>query len=119
MVSRAPVDAPTLFLSVALLYVSFKILVVILRRYSDAADASVTRPWARALLASLAGLSAGLLFFPAREHVAYFVVPGLAGALFQATRAHDDKLEIGLDRRDLLRILAVAAALWALRAWCL
>jgi hypothetical protein len=54
----------------------------------------VARTWARALAVSLAIVSLGLLFLPAGHHVLFWVYSGLAGALYQATRAHDPQFSL-------------------------
>jgi len=84
----------------AILYLSFKIAVVVLDRYSDDADAAVARVWARALVAALAGLTAGLAFVPPDRHALFWIYTGLAGALYQAARAHDPQLGPVLIRRS-------------------
>jgi hypothetical protein len=110
-------DPIALLLASALVYVSFKILVVVLREYADDSAAAVARTWARALVASLAGLSVALVFLPPAHDLALFLYTGLAGALYQATRAHDPKLAIRFDRRDLVRLAAIDAGI--LGALCL
>src|SRR5262249_21316726 len=102
----------------AMLYVSFKIAVVLLRRYSDDADAAVARTWARALLAALAGLTARLVGVPPGRHAVFWIYTGLAGAIYQAARTHDAQLALGFDRHDLYRLAAIDGALAAL-LWCL
>ncbi len=94
----------------SMIYVSFKLIVTILRRYADDADATVARVWAWALLASLAGVSIGALFVSRFDGVTSWIYVGLTGALYQATRAHDPKLAIRFDRHDLVRLAALAAA---------
>jgi len=107
----AELGFPGLMLFTALLYLSFKILVTILRRYADDRDAAVARSWAMALLASMAGMSVGIFFLSFCYSVVFWIYLGLVGALYQAVRAHDPKLEVRLDRHDLVRIALIDFAL--------
>ncbi len=113
----AELGFPGLFLFTALLYLSFKILITILRRYADDRDAAVARSWALALLASLAGMSIGIFFLSFCYHFVFWFYVALVGALYQATRAHDPKLEVRLDRGDFARLVAIdvgiVVVLWA------
>ncbi|MCU1279253.1 MAG: hypothetical protein JWM53_2799 [bacterium] len=108
---------PGLLLGSAILYVSFKVVAVVLRSYAEAADAAVARGWALALLASLAALTVGSCFVSFGDHFVFWIHVGLVGALYQAARAHDPKLAVRFDGRDLFRLAAVdavvAALLWA------
>lgn len=109
--SGAELGFPGLMLFSALLYLSFKIVVTILRRYAGNRDAAVARSWAMALLASLAGLSVGIFFLSFCYHVVLWIYLGLVGALYQATRAHDPTLDVRLDRHDLLRLVVIDVTL--------
>ena len=102
-----------LFLWTSMLYLSIKVVLTILRRYADDADAAVARLWAWALLASLAGMSIGAFILSFCYHAVFWIYVGLVGGLYQATRAHDPKLEIHFQRRDLFRIAAIDAAIVA------
>ncbi|HEX9102754.1 MAG TPA: O-antigen ligase family protein [Polyangia bacterium] len=107
----AELGFPGLMLFTALLYLSFKILATILRRYADDRDAAVARAWAVALLASLAGMSIGVFFLSFCYHVVFWIYIGLVGALYQATRAHDPTLEVRLDGTDLVRLAVIDVVL--------
>ncbi len=107
----AEMGLPGLLLWTSLLYVSFKQVVTILRRYADDARALVARTWAMALLASLAGMSVGVFFLSFCYHDVFWITIGLCGALYQACRAHDPELRIGFDRRDLVRLAAIDVAI--------
>lgn len=78
--------------SIAVLYLSFKTALVLFLRYRNERDAAVAVTWARALFAALAGLSVSLVFVPPGRGAAFWIYTGLAGALYQAARAHDPKL---------------------------
>lgn len=107
----AELGFPGLMLFTALLYLSFKILMTILRRYADDRDAAVARSWAMALLASITGMCVGIFFLSFCYHIVFWIYIGLVGALYQATRAHDPKLEVRLDRGDIVRIAIIDAVL--------
>jgi apolipoprotein N-acyltransferase len=79
---------------------SFKITVVLWRRYDGDREAAAARTWARALLAALAGVAAGLLFSPPGHGALFWIYTGLAGALWQAAHAHDPQLGAVLIRRS-------------------
>ena len=102
---------PGLVLFTALLYLSFKIIATILRRYADDADAAVAHTWALAILASLAGMGVGVFFLSFCYHEVFWIYVGMAGALYQATRAHDPTFDVQLDRADLVRIALIDVAL--------
>lgn len=88
----APAGLVGLAAALAVLYLSFKTAVVVLVRYRNNRDAAAACAWARALLAALAGLTVGLFFVPPGRGTTFWIYTGLAGALYQAARAHDPKL---------------------------
>ncbi|MGZ3442917.1 MAG: O-antigen ligase family protein, partial [Polyangia bacterium] len=100
-----------LLLWTSMIYVSFKVVVTILRRYAGNADAAVARIWALALFASLAGMSVGVFFLSFCYHVVFWIYVGLGGALYQATRAHDPEFEIRIDRSDVIRLALIDVAI--------
>ncbi|MGZ3442463.1 MAG: hypothetical protein ACXVDD_23240, partial [Polyangia bacterium] len=102
---------PGLVLGSALVYLCFKIVTDLPRRYSEAADAAVARDWALALLASLAALTVGACFLSFGDHFIFWIYVGLVGGLYQATRAHDPKLEVRFDGRDLVRLAVIDVVL--------
>jgi hypothetical protein len=89
-------DPIALVLAGALIFVSLRILAGVRRLYADDSAAAVARTWAQALQASLAGVAAAVLLFPAVDPALLWIYSGLAGALYQATRAHDPKLRVGI-----------------------
>ena len=98
---------PGLVLWTSMIYLSFKVVISILRRYAGDAGAAVARVWALALFASLAGLSVGVFFLSFCYHVVFWIYIGLVGALYQATRTHDPDFQVGLDRSDLFRLVVI------------
>lgn len=108
---------PGVVLVTALFYVSLKTAAWVLRRYAGDPDAAVARDWAAGLLAALAALAVGAFVVPVAGGVVFFVYLGLAGALYQAARAHDPALELGFAARDSLRLAAVAAAVASVVEW--
>jgi hypothetical protein len=109
---------PRLLLGSAILYLSFKIVADLLRRYAEAADAAMARDWALALLASLAALTVGACFLSFGHHLVFWIHVGLVGGLYQASRAHDPKLEVRFDGYDLFRLAAIDAVVAALLWGC-
>ena len=107
----AELGFPGLFLFTSLLYLSFKILVTILQRYADDRDAAVARTWALALLASLAGMSIGIFFLSFCYHFVFWFYIALVAGLYQATRAHDPKLDVRMERADWWRLAAIDVAI--------
>ena len=83
---------PGLAAAAVVLFLSFKIAVVLLRRYAGEPEANAARTWARALLAALAGVAVGLFFVPPGGSAVFWIYAGLSAALYQATRAHDPQL---------------------------
>jgi len=107
----AELGFPGLMIFTALLYLSFKMLITIERRYADDRSAAVARTWATALRASMTGMSIGIFFLSFCYHQILWFYWGIVGALWQCTRAHDPKLECELDRGDLVRIFFIDVAL--------
>lgn len=111
--AAAEMGFPGLVLWTSVLYASFKTVWSALVRFEGDPAARVARAWAMALLASLVGMSVGVFFLSFCYHLVFWVLIGLCGALYQACRAHDPTFRVSLDRRDLLRLVAVDVALVA------
>ena len=56
-------------------------------------------------------MSIGVFFLSFCYHVVFWIYIALAGALYQATRAHDPTFDVRLDRDDLVRIVLIDVAL--------
>jgi O-antigen ligase len=111
--AAAEMGLPGLILWSSVLYLSFKIVVEVLRRYADEPGAAVARTWAMALLASLTGMVVGIFFLSFCYHIVFWVYMGLCGALYQACRARDPDLRVRLDGGDWIKIAAIDVGLIA------
>jgi len=107
----AELGFPGLVLFTCLIYLPFKIVGTIERRYADDGSASVARTWATAIRASMTGMTIGIFFLSFCYHQILWIYWGIVGALYQATKAHDPKLEVSLDRKDFVRIILIDVAL--------
>jgi hypothetical protein len=93
-----------MILWVGVLYTSFKIVVLALRRYQGLDDGAVPYEWARALRASLCGIVVGTNFLSLAYHPVIWVYFALPGAFYLATRRHDPEFRVTFGRRDLLAV---------------
>ena len=98
----------------AILYLSLKIPVTVLRRIAANVPAAVEpgaiavfRPWAMALVAALSGLLVGIFFLSFAYHYVLWIYVGLSGALYAAVRRHDPEFEVGFGWRDLGLVAAI------------
>ena len=85
-----------LFLFLSILYVSFKICVLALKRYDRSPEAKVAATWSMALLAAFCGVSIGSFFLSFTYHQVLWIYLGLSGALYGVVRRHDAKFRIGV-----------------------
>jgi hypothetical protein len=93
-----------MILWVGVLYTSFKIVVLALRRYRGRADGVVPYEWARALRASLCGIAVGTNFLSLGYHPVIWVYFALPGAFYLAARRHDPEFRVSFGWRDLLAV---------------
>jgi hypothetical protein len=100
-----------LVLWAAVLYTSFKIVVMAIRRYRGRPDATVAYIWARALLASLSGIAVGTTFLSLSYHPVVWAFMALPGAYYLAVRNHDPEFRVAFGARDLMAITGIAV-LW-------
>jgi len=100
-----------LVLWAAILYTSFKIVVLAIRRYRGRPDATVAYIWARALLASLSGIAVGTTFLSLSYHPVVWAFMALPGAYYLAVRNHDPEFRIAFGARDLMAVTGIAV-LW-------
>jgi hypothetical protein len=82
-------DWPTIVLGALLVLGSLRIARAVLREHADDPDAAVACTWARALRVALVVVAASCALAPAAAAGLVWIFGGLAGALYQATRAHD------------------------------
>ena len=106
MLALGETGVPGLFFWTALMYIAGKTALSILRR-ETAPEAKVAQIWATAMLASLAGFSVSALFLSLTYHYVLFVILGLVGALYAATKRHDPRLEIKFGLLDLAAVCAI------------
>jgi len=118
MLTLAELGFVGMLLFSAILYVSLKIPVTLLRRISanvpvavEPAALAVFKPWAMALVAALSGLLVGIFFLSFAYHYVLWVYVGLSGALYSAVRRHDPEFEVGFGWRDLWLVAAVDLAI--------
>ena len=105
--AAAELGFPGLVIFTALLYLPFKMLLTIERRYAEDRVAAVARIWAIALRASMTGMCIGIFFLSFCYHQIIWIYWGLVGAVYQCARTHDPKLDVSLDRGDLTRIVLI------------
>jgi len=102
----------------AILYVSLKIPVTLLRRIAAHEPVAVSpgalavfRPWAMALVAALSGLLVGIFFLSFAYHYILWIYIGLSGALYSAVRRHDPEFDLKFGWRDLWIVAAIDLAI--------
>ena len=118
MLTLAELGFVGMLLFSAILYVSVKIPVTLLRRIAahepvavSAGALAVFKPWAMALVAALSGLLVGIFFLSFAYHYVLWIYIGLSGALYSAVRRHDPEFEVGFSWRDLWRVAAIDLAI--------
>jgi hypothetical protein len=117
MLALAELGLPGLFLFSVLMYVSAKVPLVALRRFSGEAGLVLgehlapMRAWAMGLLAAFVGLSVGIFFLSFTYHYVLWIYMGLSGALYLAARRHDPEFRVRVGVRDLLLVAVADLAL--------
>ncbi len=109
MLALAEMGLFGLFLFLALLYVSFKICILALKRYDRSPEAKVAGVWSMAVLAAFCGVSIGSFFLSFTYHQVLWIYLGLSGALYGVIRRHDTtfRIKIGLFEHALIGMAAV------------
>jgi hypothetical protein len=97
---------PGLLFWTALMYAAFKTTLTILRR-EPSPEALPARAWSSALLAALTGFSVSALFLSLTYHYILWILLGLVGALFAATKRHDLRLKVKFGLWDLVAVAAI------------
>lgn len=98
-----------LVLWAVVLYAGSKIVVLALRRYQLTPDGWPCI-WARALLASLAGIIVGINFLSLAYHPVVWTFVGLPGAYYLTVRRHDPEFRVVFGKRDLLVVTGLVVA---------
>lgn len=115
LLTLAELGLPGMLLFTAIVYVSAKIPVEVLRRFPRPGrgqpddDAAVARRWATAYLAAFAGLVVGIFFLSFSYHYVLWIYLGLAGALYSAVRSHAPWFRVRLRLLDGLAIGVIDA----------
>ena len=103
----AELGLPGMLLWTSILYMALKIPVQALR----ARLAPVGRSWSLAFLASIAGLTIGVLFLSYAYKDVFWIYVGLTGALYQAIARHDPTFAVKLGLSDLVLVAAIDVSL--------
>jgi O-antigen ligase len=106
MLILAETGVPGLLFWTALMYAAFKTTVTIMRR-EQTPEAHPARVWSSALLACLTGFSVSAMFLSLTYHYLLWILLGLVGALYLATRRHDERLRIRFGLLDLAAVVAI------------
>jgi len=88
------------FLFTAVLYLSFKTLLIGMKRYEKVPEARIARVWAMGLLAALIGACLGSFFLSFTYHNVLWIFIGLTGAFWSAASRHDPDFKVNLTFRD-------------------
>lgn len=110
MLALAEMGVIGLALFLAILYISFKISILALKRYDRSPEAKIAGIWAMAMLASFAGVTIGSFFLSFTYHQVLWIYLGLSAALYAVIRRHDATfvVKVGLFEKVLVGMAAVA-----------
>jgi hypothetical protein len=120
LLTLAELGLPGMLLFTAVLYVSAKIPIEVLRRFPRPRrgepddEAQVARRWAMAYLAAFAGLVVGIFFLSFAYHYVLWIYFGLAGGLYSAVRTHAPWFRVRLRGLDAAAIVLIDGAIIAL-----
>jgi hypothetical protein len=114
VLAAAELGLPGLIAWSAILYLSLKIAVRVMRTEA----APVARTWALAMFSATAGMLVGIAFLSFAYKTALWTYVGLTGVLYQAVRRHDPGFRVEFGLRDLgIVVAADAGILLALTAY--
>jgi hypothetical protein len=130
MLALAELGFVGLLIFSAIIYVSLKVPLTLLRRVgaretvaAGPGAAAVFEPWAMALVAAWSGLLVGIFFLSFAYHYVLWIYIGLSGALYSAVRQHDPEFEVKFGWRDLWIVgaidLALIVAVFGYARWAL
>jgi hypothetical protein len=108
VLTAAELGFPGLFLFTAIVYLSFKSLIMGLVRLRTVPGAEVAQVWGIALLASLAGMLFQINTLSFAYHSVLWIFFGLIGAWSGAIRHHMPELEVKLTWRDLFFVAVIS-----------
>jgi len=110
MLALAEMGVIGLALFLAMLYLSFKIPIVALRKYGHSEEGKIAATWAMAMLAAFCGVSIGSFFLSFTYHQVLWIYMGLSAALYAVIRRHDASfvIKIGFSEKILVGLAAVA-----------
>jgi O-antigen ligase len=117
LLALAELGFPGLFLFTLLIYLSTKIPLTALRRYSGDGGAvlgELARPmraWAMGLSAAFIGLAIGISFLSFAYHAVLWIYLGLSGALYLTARRHDPDFRVRIGVKDLALVGVLDCAL--------
>lgn len=94
-----------LFLFAVIMYISFKIPFVAVRKYAGRTDAAPARTWGMALVAMLAATNIGIMFLSFTYHHILWIYVGLSGAYYRAVRNHDPSFRVSIRLGEILAII--------------
>jgi hypothetical protein len=107
LLALAELGLPGGVLFCAMLYLSAKIPLMVLRRFRNTkepelvAGMQLTRAWSIALVAAFIGLTVGIFFLSFTFHYVLWIYLGLSGALYSAVRRHDPSFRVRLSWLDI------------------
>jgi len=104
LLTLAELGLPGMLLFTALIWLSAKIPLQVLRAFpahgAEEAGSLVARRWATALLAAFAGLAVGIFFLSFAYHYVLWIYLGLSGGLYAAVRTHAPEFRVRLSAFD-------------------
>ena len=108
VLALAELGLPGLFLFIAMLYLSIKILIVGNRELESVPGTEPARAWGMALLAALVGIAFQINTLSFTYHPSLWIMFGIVGAWYSAVRHHRPELRISMTVRDAVIVLAIS-----------
>lgn len=105
----AELGLPGFFLFVAIMYLSFKTLIVGLRELRDVPGSDAATTWGLALLASMAGIVFQVNTLSFAYHAVMWIFFALCGAWFGAIRYHLPTFQVRMTWRDFFIVVGLCA----------
>jgi hypothetical protein len=106
MLTLAELGPLGLVLWSVILYLAFKIVLLVNIRFAGRPEAAAARTWATAFLAALVGLVVSAFFLTLAYHPILWAFLGLAGALYSTVRAHEPSFRVRFGWRDFGYVVA-------------